>query len=1562
MPREHKKSGHRSHRGAEGKGPAGATSSRNSNSSAEPALPTLTFNEGRADIQTNFLDCKEKWSIHLKKTYGNAGRLLELKKHYEPPRVAPPVLTLLSDEEKALAKELHREECKLRLRLVADLQAEYPKIYAFLMGQMSEQSKARVKTVVNWNTIESDNDPEALWIAIEQTHMAAVTQSAASDKARARQAYSEIRQSRTESVADLKKRFDSALLVYDAVGQKKPPDEEIAADFVSKLDPFRFATMKALLENSKMMTGTDNFPKTLADAYNMAAEFKVPVQADGGQSMNIVSAGSVSGSAASAAAFSTTVSKKKAKKAKSTQKQAAKGDSDKAGKASESQSTESTEIICWGCGEAGHKLNNCPEIKANKEEHQAKTKKGSVHFTATSKRSGPEVSDLEGLKVFLAGGGVTDALRETKVGIDTMASDHVIVNRRLLRKVWKSPYNIEISGVGGTVSTNMEGEMSYFGTVNWCNGGAANLLSFARLSEDFDIDWDQDQGVITVHSEGQMFEFKREENLFVCDMGRLAQPDGEVTAMIQTVEGNEKLYTKRQVQGAERARLLCEELGFVSNQDLVKLVKRGILGCDVTVPDVYRALRIYGESLGNLRGKTKRSNTKHVDLESVPKEIDVNVTLHVDIMFVENIPFLIAVIAPMSMTMVQLLGSRKLSDVKQALLHMIGRCRAEGFVITTLLTDGEGAISKLTDELLLMGINVNPSGAGSHVPVVENKIKTVKERVRGHIATMPFKLCISLLVWLVYFCVSRINLVPTSTMSTDYVAPREAFNGSRLDYKRDLGLKFGEYCEVHEQYLVTNTMAPRTRPAIALMSKGNKQGSWQFMALDTFRVITRDHWTKLPMPDSVIKMLNEKARLGKKSVSDEPIFTLGNLTVSVHDRGENPAPIKNVEFKQVSPRGDAVDFEPLGVMLEETTKVEVSASNGLEPAEQVMINEGVAFADDVGDGEPVNNTIMTPVTAPVDEVTQQEPGHNFQDPASAVGGTSEGVTVSSEPVTEEPQRAGRGGRAIRRDYRRDATMLEKGSRKWAYQLTVNKALEKFGKDALKSLCAELLQMHQKRVWKPVKLTSLSIQERRKIIRSSMFLKEKYLSTGEFDKLKARLVAGGHMQDRSIYTQDDTEAPTASLQSVYMVAAMAAHEGRAVMTADITGAYLNADMKKDIHMKLEPKLAEVLAAMEPSYGEYINADGTLIVKLTKALYGCVESAKLWYDNIAGFLRGEGFVQNARDRCVFNKVVGGNQVTVCIYVDDLLVTCKDADVIQSVMSKLRETYKDITVHEGLVHSYLGQTFDFSVPKKVKITMEGYVNDFLEEYEIEGCASTPGTDKLFTVDATSEPLAPDQAEIYHSRVAKLLYLAKRVRPDIMTSVAFLSTRVMGPTAEDLVKLNRVFRYINGTKDMGICLEAGAGVTILAYIDASFAVHGDMRSHTGGVISLGSGPVYVRSSKQKLTSKSSTEAELIGVSDMLPQVIWTRDFLQQQGYMCKPAKIFQDNQSTIVLANKGFSTSDKTRHIGIRYYFVKDRIDGGEVEVEYLATENMIADIMTKPLQGSLFRKLRDLLMNWN
>jgi hypothetical protein len=126
--------------------------------------------------------------------------------------------------------------------------------------------------------------------------------------------------------------------------------------------------------------------------------------------------------------------------------------------------------------------------------------------------------------------------------------------------------------------------------------------------------------------------------------------------------------------------------------------------------------------------------------------------------------------------------------------------------------------------------------------------------------------------------------------------------------------------------------------------------------------------------------------------------------------------------------------------------------------------------------------------------------------------------------------------------------------------------------------------------------------------------------------------------------------------------------------------------------------------------------------------------------------------------------------------------------------------------------------------------------------------------------------------------------------------------------------------------------------------------------------GPVFVKSTKQKLMSKSSTESELIGLSDCVTQVVWTRQFLIHQGYELPPATVFQDNKSTISLVEKGRSTSERTRHINIRFFFVKDKIDSGYVKIEYLPTGEMIADILTKPLQGGLFRKLRRQLLNWD
>ena len=140
-------------------------------------------------------------------------------------------------------------------------------------------------------------------------------------------------------------------------------------------------------------------------------------------------------------------------------------------------------------------------------------------------------------------------------------------------------------------------------------------------------------------------------------------------------------------------------------------------------------------------------------------------------------------------------------------------------------------------------------------------------------------------------------------------------------------------------------------------------------------------------------------------------------------------------------------------------------------------------------------------------------------------------------------------------------------------------------------------------------------------------------------------------------------------------------------------------------------------------------------------------------------------------------------------------------------------------------------------------------------------------------------------------------------------------------------------------------------------------MKSHTGGTLSLGKGTIYSTSKKQKLNTKSSTESELVGIDDIMPQILWTRYFLSAQGFEVKDNLIYQDNQSCMKLAINGRASSGKrTRHINIRYFFITDRIKSNEVNIKYCPTEMLLADFYTKPLQGSLFKIFRNMILNIN
>jgi hypothetical protein len=339
-------------------------------------------------------------------------------------------------------------------------------------------------------------------------------------------------------------------------------------------------------------------------------------------------------------------------------------------------------------------------------------------------------------------------------------------------------------------------------------------------------------------------------------------------------------------------------------------------------------------------------------------------------------------------------------------------------------------------------------------------------------------------------------------------------------------------------------------------------------------------------------------------------------------------------------------------------------------------------------------------------------------------------------------------------------------------------------------------------------------------------------------------------------------------------------------------------------------------------------------------------------------------NPYDECSLNKVgASGHQLTVTLHVDDLKITSVSQSDIDAFVEHLRAVYKEVKVNTGKVINYVGMTFDYREDGQVRITMENCVNDILVGCGVETTRATPAASTLFDVRDAPKVTA-EESKYFHSHVAKLLYLSKRVRPECLTAVAFLSTRVQCCDIDDMAKLKRLLGYLRGTRDRGIVLRVGDHLQVRAYIDAAYGVHQDSgKSHTGCALVMGeAGPVFVKSGKQKIVTKSSTEAELVGLSDTASPALHLRHWLTAQGYAMGPVIIYQDNMSCMALIKRGSPASERSRHIGIRHFWLKEKVAEGEVVIEHLGTEQMIANVLTKPVQGAQFVTERQGLTNWD
>jgi hypothetical protein len=353
-------------------------------------------------------------------------------------------------------------------------------------------------------------------------------------------------------------------------------------------------------------------------------------------------------------------------------------------------------------------------------------------------------------------------------------------------------------------------------------------------------------------------------------------------------------------------------------------------------------------------------------------------------------------------------------------------------------------------------------------------------------------------------------------------------------------------------------------------------------------------------------------------------------------------------------------------------------------------------------------------------------------------------------------------------------------------------------------------------------------------------------------------------------------------------------------------------------------------------------------MLKAMYGCVQASALWYALIRSEIENMGYTVSETDKCVFIKQVGQDKMfTLLLHVDDILalVYAEEAD---QLLKGLKHRFGEVQFEVGRDLLYLGMNISIRDEGTV-VDMSFYVTQVLENEEVEVAAS-PTTKTYYNVDEKSIKLGEVDKKWFHSKTAKLLYLAKRARPDILTAVIFLCTRVQESTYEDKQKLQRVLGYLKGTVDRTLLLRTSKCNQIVAYIDTAYAVHPDSKSHSGVLIYVGDTLAYVSSKKQKCMSKSPTEAETIALSDNVGLVELFREFLEFITQSKIPAPVvYQDCSAVVSLVTQGGGKT-RTKHLQARMNLAKEMVDEGRLEIKHIKAPEMKADGLSKPYEAGM------------
>ena len=466
---------------------------------------------------------------------------------------------------------------------------------------------------------------------------------------------------------------------------------------------------------------------------------------------------------------------------------------------------------------------------------------------------------------------------------------------------------------------------------------------------------------------------------------------------------------------------------------------------------------------------------------------------------------------------------------------------------------------------------------------------------------------------------------------------------------------------------------------------------------------------------------------------------------------------------------------------------------------------------------------------------------------------------------------------------------------------------------------------------------------RHAIGSRWVLKIKRKADGTVDKYKARLVAKGYAQKAGI-DYDETFAPVAKFTSIRMLLALAAHHDLEIHQMDVKTAFLNGDLDVDIYME-QPE----------GYNTSARGDRRLVCKLQKALYGLKQAGRAWNEKMVDALLQLQFTPLDSDSCVFVHRGDSYVMFIALYVDDLLLFSSSLPRLLHVKGKLSQLFEMTDMGEA--HYILGLkiTRNRSI-RQLCLSQQDYARRVVERYGMTNCnpASTPLTTGtvLSNDDCPSTPPATPvtiNGHTYASVVGAIMYAMLGTRPDLAYSVGCLSRFNSNPGATHVAALKHVLRYLAGTTDYQLVYgsDQGAPFHVYGYCDSDYAACvDDRRSVAGWVFMAAGGATSWQSQKQKSVALSTVEAEYMAACAACKEAVWQRATLAQAGVSTDhPMLILTDNQGAMALA-KNPNHHQRSKHIDVRYHFVRQQVAERTIQLDYVATTHQAADQLTKPL----------------